>query len=397
MSLDGWVTTVVQRHNFVVTCGPSTASGFDSTFAEALTAANRGLDYMSVRGQADCAIRDATDDCLVWWPDSALGGTVMRCRAIQTMGFTLSATATARDAAGNVLPSPPPPTAMANDVFRFVRMCRTSDDLFDSYRNLFLAFECLLSDIRPRQRKPRRWPGFRRIKANGRWESEKRWFMDALSEADQLVPLSSLTPQGIQNHGRWIYRWIYSAQRSALVHAKQGQNQNYLLPQDESRRAELIASLGKLSDYTKKLIEKHLGVTHLTSHLTLYAVEKMAKGVLPQFAMVVSDDDSGPLNPQGENPIAQGSTVVELHPSTPAADLDDPELWTLLAHRDTADLARLTAIRRFGLKEVDGDGSSHVLSELVGPLSLGSAVIRLEMVNGYRHVNPSGAPRQFSS
>jgi hypothetical protein len=74
----------------------------------------------------------------------------MRCRAIATMGFTFSATGVAKDAAGNVVPSPPLPSAVADDAFRFVRMCRTSDDLYDSYRNLFLAFECLLSDIRPR-------------------------------------------------------------------------------------------------------------------------------------------------------------------------------------------------------------------------------------------------------
>ena len=74
-------------------------------------------------------------------------------------------------------------------------MCRTSDDLFDSYRNLFLAFESRLSDIRPRQRvlKRRRF-GLRRANNNGRWESEKHWFMDALSDADNLVPLAELTP-----------------------------------------------------------------------------------------------------------------------------------------------------------------------------------------------------------
>ena len=76
---------------------------------------------MSGRGQTDGAIRDAPDDCLAWWPDSGLGGVVMRRRAIQTMGFTFGMTVTVKDAAGNVVPSPPLPTAMAHDVFRYVR------------------------------------------------------------------------------------------------------------------------------------------------------------------------------------------------------------------------------------------------------------------------------------
>ena len=125
VSLDGWVTTVVGGAKFVVTCGPSAAANFPETFQEALTAANRALDQMSIQGQADCAIRDAPDDCLVWWPDPAFAGTIMRCRAINTFGFIFSATATVRDASGNVVPSPPPPTPLAHDVFRFIRMSRT--------------------------------------------------------------------------------------------------------------------------------------------------------------------------------------------------------------------------------------------------------------------------------
>ena len=78
----------------------------------------------------------------------------MRCRAVATMATTFSATGTVKDAAGNVVPSPPPPTAIVHDVFRFVRMCRTSDDLYDSTQKLFLAFECLLCDLRPPQQLP---------------------------------------------------------------------------------------------------------------------------------------------------------------------------------------------------------------------------------------------------
>lgn len=400
VSLDGWVTSVAQNASVVVACGPSTAVDFDRTFSEALKAANRGLDYMSVQGQADCAVRDAPDDCLVWWPDPALGGIVMRCRAIVTMGFTLSATGVVKDAAGNVVPSPPLPSAVADDAFRFVRICRTSDDLYDSYRNLFLAFECLLSDIRPRRRVPipspqRRWWPWRTAPSVGtKWETEHDWFMDALDLADKLVPLNGLTPMGVTNHKRWIYRRMYSAERSALMHAKRGQN--YLLPHDATGRLELIASLGNLWDYIKDLIEQHLGVTHLSSNLSLFAVEQMCRNTLPQFAMVVSDDDSTHVNPKADNPIAQGSGVVDLQSAGPAVDPEDPELWTLQADVNAADLLGLSTIRRFGLKNLS-DGSLHVLSELVGPLTLGSSVARLQMVHGMRHVNPSGPPRLFSS
>jgi hypothetical protein len=74
------------------------------------------------------------------------------------------------------------------------------------------------------------------------------------------------------------------------------------------------------------------------------AVEQMCSDVLPQYGMVVSDDDSAPVNPQGENPIASESAVVELQSAaTPSVDSNDPELWTLQAHVDAADFAGLVA------------------------------------------------------
>lgn len=401
VSMGGWATTVIAGQKVVITRGPSTATDFPATFTDALNAANRGLDYLSVTRQADCAIRDAHDDCLVWWPDASVGGVVIRCQIVQPYGMIASATGVVTDANGNVVESPPPPTPMADDAFRFVRMARTSDDLFDAYRNLFLAFESLLSDIRPRRRaraarQQRRWWCCTRkpeIVVGTRWESEHDWFMDALDHADKLVPLANLTPSGVTNHKKWIYRHLYSAERTALMHAKRGQN--YLLPHEIADRTELIESLGKLWHYIKDLIEKHLNVRGRSYSLSSYAVEHMARGVLMQFPLVVSDDD-GPLNPDGENLIEATATVVPLRSSTPRADPHDPDLWKLLAHCEASDVAGLS-IRRFGHMRSDGSGICEVLSELVGPLILGGAMARLEVDRGFRYVSPSGPPRQFSS
>ena len=202
VSVDGWTTTVVGGGRAVITRGPLKARKFDATFDTALEMANKGLDLMCVQGLADCAIREASEDCLVWWPDRPARGVVMRANIVPTNPIDMCRMrgVTPPDADGNVVPSPPPPTPMIHDTYRFIRMCRTSDDLYDSYRNLFLAFECLLSDIRRPQRvsRRRRCFGLRRPDPNGPWEPEKDWFMAALSEAGKLVPLASLTPPEVQ-------------------------------------------------------------------------------------------------------------------------------------------------------------------------------------------------------
>jgi hypothetical protein len=400
-SVHGWTTSVVAGQRAVVACGPSAATSFNATFIEALNAANRGLDYISVTAQADCSIREAPDDSLIWWPEAVRGGVVMRYQMVQPLPMSLSMTGVVTDPQGNVVHPPPAPTPMADDAFRFFRMARTSDDLFDAYRNLFLAFESLLSDIRPRRRRlPPPLPWWKRclkrplIAGNTPpWETEHDWFMDALDHADSLVSLDSLTPPNVTNHKKWINRNIYSAERSALMHAKRGEN--YLLPHDAADRAELIESLGRLSDYIKNLIEKHLHVRGASGFFTHAFIAMVAQAILPQSVSVVSDDE-GPVIQGIENPISPDATVVQLQSSTPRVDPDNPELWWTRAHCNAADVAGLSAIRRVGHMP-DGSGATVAVSELVGPLTLGGTVVRLEIDHGLRYINPTGPPRQFSS
>jgi hypothetical protein len=407
VSVNGWTTTVVGGVRAVITRGPLKARKFDATFDTALEMANKGLDLMCVQGLADCAIRAASEDCLVWWPDPPARGVVMRANIVPTNPIDIRTRGvTPPDAGGNAVPSPPPPTPptpptpMIDDTYRFIRMCRTSDDLYDSYRNLFLAFECLLSDIRPPQRVARRRCfGLRRPGPNGPWEPDKRWFMDALSKAGKLVSLASLTPPEIQkNHEKWVYKHMYQAERCALMHAKRGRDEEYLLPQGGVNRDQLIDSLARLSSYIRKLIDAHphLGVRYRGGYLTDAARRLGAQAVVGGHVVVVSDD-AGPVNPQGVNPISEAAAIVKLQSGAPTEDPDDPGFWTVLAHCDVADLNTLTAIRKFGLKPISGDGPACVGSELFGPLSPGSSVVRLEVLYGRRVVNRSDPPSVFSS
>jgi hypothetical protein len=137
--LDGWVTTVLGGTKAVITCGPSTATTAAESLAASLEAANKGLEYMSATGQTNSAIADVTDDNIVWWPEPTSGRVTVRATTMFTFGFDVNARGVVTDAAGNVV-APPPVAPLVHDAFRFIRICKTSDDLFDAYRNLFLAF-----------------------------------------------------------------------------------------------------------------------------------------------------------------------------------------------------------------------------------------------------------------
>ena len=110
-----------------MTFGPATATDAETTYKAAIKAANDGLDYLSVRGEADVMIETDRDHFIVWWPESA--GGIMQATTIGTMSWAVFATGEARNADGTVQPSPSL-TPIQHEAFRFIRMSRTSIYLY---------------------------------------------------------------------------------------------------------------------------------------------------------------------------------------------------------------------------------------------------------------------------
>jgi len=89
VDLDRWTVRVTAGVKAVVAYGSAGPGTFSETYERALIAANNALDYMSARGLCDVQIRDAYDDCLVWWSDSV--GIVIRANVILTQTIHSSA------------------------------------------------------------------------------------------------------------------------------------------------------------------------------------------------------------------------------------------------------------------------------------------------------------------
>ena len=96
-------------------------------------------------------------------------------------------------------PPPPPPPPPSHPALRFYRLALVSDDLFDAYRNAYLALECLVSEASPK----------------GANESELNWLKRVLAD-----PLSAGLPSGVLGLG--TVDDIYKQGRLPTFHAKMG-------------------------------------------------------------------------------------------------------------------------------------------------------------------------------
>ena len=364
---DGWTTTVAAGTNAVVTRGPSSSTSFYETHTEALRAANNGLDYVCMRGWGSAAIRSDSDDCLVWWPDP-VNGIILRARVIHTTRAQMRFTATVTDKDGNVVydPPAPPPTPAQHDALRFIRMSRTSEYLFDAYRNMFLALERLLSDIRPRR------PG----------EREKDWLTAALQQAEPIVSATKLAPAGEAAPIDWFYTNMYADERSGLMHAKPGL---YHLPQDDASRARLQASLRVLWDYVRALASAVVGVEHSRSGFSARGWEEHFKPTFENMILFVTDKDLSLDRSDDETAEIIRNNVIRLPTDAPVTE--GPMLRTRLGGVEAAKLQSLGWIVGMGALAPTGGDPLSFGSELPGPLRLGTSVTRFEMLAGWRNLN----------
>ena len=258
-----------------------------------------------------------------------------------------------------------------------MRIAKTSGDLYDAYRNLFLAFECLLDDIHPH--------------ISGR---ESDWFKAALAAADSLVPVAQLAPSNEPNPIEWVYQNVYGAERSGLVHAKQGRG--YLLPHDTTGRAALASSLENLWRYVRELTSKHLGVTSGGGYLSQHGWALFADPLLQTLKLFVSEDVEPFIDAGSPRALNSASETVEATPTAPVADPADPMLRTITASFDPAQLRQLD-IHKLGALETGDAPGVVAASELTGPLRLGEDVSLFELVLGLRNFSANGPPTVFSS
>jgi hypothetical protein len=186
----------------------------EEAVSEAWRVLQEALDVFAARGQA--TLQTAEGDCTYFvWVTSGASYELVFVDTIDApwsvnMNMTMSA-----EGAGTVVsapasaPSPPP----RHPALRFYRLAHTSADLFDAFRNAYLALECLASEALPKTNK---------------YEAEVDWLMRVLDG-----PLAPTLPSG------WIERAmvndICTHGRHPISHAKMGRG--FYIPHGPERQA----------------------------------------------------------------------------------------------------------------------------------------------------------------
>jgi len=169
---------------------------------EVVRIASVGLNSLAAEGGpfAVIGLRPETD--LMWWKDRT--GKVVRVAVHHSMAFRFRASAIVVDASGNEVVGPGPVQPRLHESFRYFRLSQCTDDLFDAFRNAYLAMEAVLADVATKQTQ----------------ESESAWVKKAIAKAQSRVDLSGALGCRQDDVPARFHNDVYKGVRCPLFHGK---------------------------------------------------------------------------------------------------------------------------------------------------------------------------------
>ncbi|MET4735081.1 hypothetical protein ABIE64_003826 [Thalassospira sp. MBR-102] len=159
------------------------------------------LDILSVQGIMSTTVNaPATSNICVHTKDEQ---TILTTYNQFPMPMGINVEIQHTDSEGNLVPPTPEPVPVWNESFRYYRLSQCSDDSFEAYRNLFLAFEAQLNNLHPKKNN----------------EGERKWLERALTMIHKNISLTEFVPKG-ESPVKYIVKTQYQDVRCKLQHAK---------------------------------------------------------------------------------------------------------------------------------------------------------------------------------
>ncbi len=302
---DGVTVEVREGSGAAVVGGLGAASALDDVAGEARGQVNQALDLMAVRSLGAYSLTDGTSPTIAW---AGRGATTLRTTSDLHLTF-----------GGTVGGPPNPPPGVWHPSMRYFRLSQTTTDLFDAFRNLYLAIESLLSTIEPMKRNAAGRPGEREGEWIGRAllaaEQRLHGFNAVLTLGRYLEPPSSV--MGV-TAAQMVKADLYEAARTRVFHAKSGRP--VALPQHDPDRGVIADALARYARFYTELAEPVLGVRFLTSGLGLGGFDGIANGFLPRLTVAAA---SLTFTSDEEAEAASPDRVLRM-PTSRAPEFDAP-------------------------------------------------------------------------
>lgn len=279
------VVTLHAGKLFAVLRSP-TSRGGNEWLPIAYDTVQKALDVFSVQGVDDVSIPGAHEGDLLWWRQG--NRTTLRIYVVGERTISVAASGRVLNSDGTVQPDHPAAPVVWCEAFRYFRLSQVTDDLYDAYRNMYLALEAVLST------QPISTANSQYLSLKHKYGEEGGRLYYLLETVGQTIDYSPYVEPGSADVVMALYSEQHKAIRTALFHAKT--QQSPILPGSPKTRREVARALDRLSRLVMELFEHLLGVRRLRGWITPYAWERNIGGMRDTFRLAVTDCADVPSN-----------------------------------------------------------------------------------------------------
>jgi hypothetical protein len=308
---------------------------FDEVHSIAHESANRAIDIHFGLGGRPLVLGKKDSTYIVGW--IAPAGRTMRIVGRTQLHARFRARGEVRDADGNLIMDPPPPPKVWHQSLRYYRVSESATDLYDSFRNVYLAIESLCSDVVAPE-----------LRSNGCPEGDSEWLRRALRVVGQTVDLSPYAPESSKAPHNAIHTELYGNLRTAIFHGKTGRAT--WAPQDWASRGMIVAARARYARLFRALACEYLDIQYPGGGFAKAFWEDSWEEQLRSHEVFVSNDPTKIEDePKGEYELAPAGGDFLRLPTSPADDMAAD--WRRgVCGREVASTIHLELgeIRRFG-------------------------------------------------
>ncbi|MBD1840253.1 hypothetical protein [Coleofasciculus sp. FACHB-501] len=262
-----WEIEVCSSSPYVVARGKNATES--TVFELAYEYVQIGLDLLSINHGIDLSVcNNSIEEHLIWWREGSTQ--VLRIIFVCNHNLKCSAFGFQRDSSGNIIPPPPIQKTEYHESLRYLRLAQATNDLFDSYRNMYLSLELLVSYIDPKRKD----------------EKECVWLKRILTQPSPIFKTNKPFEKATITD-------IYKV-RCSLFHAKEGKP--VLVPYKLQDRKTVIKVLKKLRQIVLFLTETILNTKPIRRDgglsISQDVFDAIGAEVYSNFKILVSDNDA---------------------------------------------------------------------------------------------------------
>lgn len=234
IKLDVKTTAVLVENSYYIYLNLHSTIGASAPLEQQFEKLQKILDYLSLRGIQNSSVKVPFGHYFSW--QLINGG--------YSLKLTKSSISQCSSTVGDISKLE---VEHYHEGFRFFRFAQIAHDLYDSYRNLWLAFESLITTYTPRNKN----------------ESELSWYSRALGELEQKAKDNDLHNLLQKKSIEMLMRELYKDTRSLLFHSKDGEIK--LIPHKIEEYERVKLSLTELTIIVSAILKHHHSIRSKSS------------------------------------------------------------------------------------------------------------------------------------